>query len=327
MSKGRYVPLDPTLYAARSDGSLLLPARSALRLNSPRPHPWIWCSRPATYPASREHVHLLTSSGWERIGKLAEMAFASAVLYGQLVDLCLLHPEEGNEQDGEEVWVPGLDKQRVERLPVILAFTLSENKTKKVDKEVGSIESDQVLPPPQFGELGLILASEGTSTHWICCSLQKLPVQSQQIQRRIGNALSTLAGAQDLPRSAWLKQWGEIQAMAWQLAADYWHAYQESQRTERPQPINVFKDGLALAPLTMIQEGAHAGIYHKDRWKQEHLLEQGQYQGLMLPRYIHTTGKKQKNSTEYWMQHPEDANIPLDPALASQEVLSLPFNQ
>src|SRR5581483_8423233 len=106
-----------------------------------------------------------------------------AVLCGQLVDMCLLHSDERGGQDDEEVWTPAQDKRRVERLPVILAFTLSEHKTWKADQEASTLESDQVLPPPQFGELGLILAAEGASMHWVCCPLQKLPKPSQQIQQ------------------------------------------------------------------------------------------------------------------------------------------------
>jgi hypothetical protein len=121
----------------------------------------------------------------------------------------------------------------------------------------------------------------------------------------------------------------EVRDLSQELLALYWKAHltklQEEQHPDVPQPFRVAADGsgYAYAPLNMIIAGAHASIYHKQDWEKEHMVEQGVQQGMMVRRYLFTHGKGEtRGETEYWMEHPEDAEVPLDPDLASQEVLS-----
>lgn len=287
---------------------------------------WIWLPAwPSIFPPDLEMIDALTAAGWEDAGSGDGYEIAIYVLCGQLAEVRLI----GAHQD-HHIWTTKADWERVKRLPVILAFQMSAEHKRPAQQEIPAkqdthnsmiyTDAPQSLPPPQFGEMALIASGERASVRWKRCSITKLDQSSQDLQRRLGAALTRLASAYNLERSAWLMQWEEIQHMAQQLAADYWHAYQDSQ-AERPQPLNVWeiREGKgAWAAMTMIQDGAHASLNNKGKWEQEHMVEQGKHQGLMLPRYIHshTSGE-----TEYWMQHPEEAQAPVDPDLVSQEVL------
>lgn len=301
--------IDLSFYAALPDGSWY--SESQL-------HPGVWMWTPSycleAYPTSLERINQLTEAGWLQIGALdAVLDSGVAVLVSQLGQMRLLGTKAQLEQS--QVWIPRADYEQL--APVLLAFTLVPEQAKKAQHKPFHIS--QTVPPANLGEIGLIIGRQGDKTAWIRCPITRLTAESQQRQQDMGAALSRLASAH-LERAAWLEQWKEIQAMARKLAADYWRAYQDSQ-VERPKPMNIWtlKQGeAALAAMTMVQDGAHASIYHKDQWEQEHMLEQGPHAGLKLPRYIHTHTSGQ---TEYWMQHPEELEAPIDPDLVSQEVL------
>jgi hypothetical protein len=303
--------LDLSFYAALADGAWYSESEVHAGI-------WMWLPKYCliAQPLSLEHINQLTEADWMSQGRL--YLDTAAMLFSQLGQARVLGRNDQPEQ--RAIWIPRADNDQLAGIPVLLAFTLAPAQAKKAKNK--ALDTSQTIPPANLGEVGLILGTQGDKTGWICCPITRLSAESQQRQQHMGAALLRLASAPPKDGTAWLEQWKEIQAMARQLAADYWHAYQETQ-VERPRPINIWKlhqngQASALAPLTMIQDGAHAGIYHKDKWEQEHMLEQGPHSGLKLPRYIHTSKSTQ---TEYWMQHPEELDAPIDPDLVSQEVL------
>jgi len=302
------VMIDLSFYAALPDGSWY--SESQL-------HPGVWMWTPSycleAYPTSLERISQLTEAGWLQIGALdAVLDSGVAVLVSQLGQMRLLGTKAQLEQS--QVWIPRADYEQL--VPVLLAFTLVPEQAKKAQHKPFHI--NQTVPPANLGEIGLIIGRQGDKTAWIRCPITRLAAESQQRQQDLGAALSRLASAR-LERAAWLEQWKEMQAMARKLAADYWRAYQDSQ-VERPQPINIWtlrQGEAALAAMTMVQDGAHASISNKDKWEREHMIEQGKHQGLVVPRYIHTT---ESTVNEYWIQHPEGIDAPIDLDLVSQEV-------
>ena len=305
--------LDLSFYAAQPYGALYL--KSNMHADT-----WVWSPKYFlldVYPESLEHISQLTGADWLPTGPLGDGPYKSAaVQVSQLGQMRLL-----GTNDASNVWIPRADYDRVSQLPVMLAFADAQSR-----KE--AVYAEETLPPANFGDVGLILGTQGDKLGWIRCPITRLSDESQQLQKNMGEALTRLAAAPyNLERSAWLEQWKEIQAMARQLAGDYWRAYQDSQ-VERPKPINIWKiqktgQASALAPLTMVQAGAHAAIHNTDKWRKDHMIYDGPHQGLTVPRYIHTHGKKGESSTEFWMQHPLDAaqTIPNDPELVTQELL------
>ncbi len=274
---------------------------------------WAWAPKYCllVHSDSLEHDSQLNGADWLPIGALDNKTLENvSVLFSQLGQVRLLGtPEQGM------VWLPRADYDHLARTPVLLAFTLTP-----VQGQKETLYVRETVPPANLGEIGIILVREGDQVDFKCLRISYLSRKSQKLQQSIGAALSRLEQRRNLERAAWLEQWREIQAMARKLAADYWRAYQDSQ-VERPKPINIWtlREGeAALAAMTMVQDGAHASIYHKDQWEREHMLDQGPHEGLKLPRYIHTSESTQ---TEYWMQHPEELKAPIDPDLVSQEVL------
>jgi hypothetical protein len=248
-------------------------------------------------------MEALTRAGWEDTGiYLTEKPLIPFILYGQLADVRYM-----NTGGAYHLWTPTIDRERTERLPAILTSDAPEAAFTPVER---------TLPPPHFGKRAVILQEK-----LIPCSVNKLPLASQELQARLGAALDQLASTPDLPAAIWIAAWREIQQMARQLAADYWRKFQDTQ-VERPKPVNVWTDNHALAPLTMITEGAHISINHKAGWEKEgHMIDKdGPLQGLKVPGYTYATGKNRENSTLYWMEPPEDAEA-IDPELALQEVL------
>jgi hypothetical protein len=266
---------------------------------------WFWTPNQIPVPADDSVIDSLTRAGWEDTGVFLteQNSLVPFLLYGQLAEVRFIRM--GRDY---HLWTLTADRERAEHLPVMLTCETPQVTMKPVGR---------TLPPAHFGKRAVILQEKP-----VRCSMTKLPQTSQELQARLGAALDQLDGTPDLPAETWIAAWQEIQQMARRLAADYWSRFQDT-HVERPKPINVWRDNHTLAPLTMIQEGAQVSIHHSSGWEWGgHMIENsGPLQGATLPRYVYTTGKHRENRTEYWMQHPEDAEIPINPDLALQEVL------
>ncbi len=293
---------DLTAYAALSKGAewMTLPIQ---------PETWIWMpGQWITYSSDLETIDFLSSAGWENVGLVSQIGVALWVLCGQLADTRLMSTKAGGGQQDYAVWTATADRERIEYLPVLLAFTVPTSQQAEA-VSLGALKklpTRPAIPPAQLGEIALILSVENNKAHWTRAHISKLDQDSQQLQQRLGAALSRLASARNLERPAWLAQWKEIQAMVRLLAADYWRAYQDMQHVKAPHVPNVFKDGMAWQALNMHVQGMHSAIYHKQEWREE--------QG-MLPFYIHqfSTGY-----TQTWLQEPGQEGINAD--LASEEL-------
>jgi hypothetical protein len=312
----RTAAIDLTFYPLRTSSTVW-------RTFPIEPETWIWQPNWPTFPNNMAASEDLTSAGWVKVGTYRDGNLALWTLSSQLSDIRLLEAKNEQGQMESHVWVPVDDKKRVEELPVLLAFTLSPEQRKRpgiiAGEKIKALVTPCALPPANLGEIGLVLTLAGDKLACKRYRIGELGRRSQHVQQRMVAALSHL-GSAHLERSAWLVQWKDIQALAQQLAADYWRAHRDK-HVERPQPINIWTlrqgEG-ALAAMTMVQAGAYAGINNKDKWEQAHMIHQGPHQGLMAPRYLYHA---KHTEAEYWMQHPEEAKTPVDTDLASQEVL------
>jgi hypothetical protein len=253
-----------------------------------RIHPGIWTWTPKycllTYPDNLEYISQLTGAGWLPIGTLDETLESMGVLVSQLGQMRIL---------GSNIWIPRADYDHP--IPVLLAFTSAP----------AQAESSQTLPPSNLGEIGIILGIQSDKRGLIRCPISKLPKESQQLQHRMGAALSALASAH-LERAAWLERWKELQAMARKLAADYWRAYVDAQK-EPPYVPDVFTGGMAWTALNMGLRGLQASINHKNDWKQE---------PGVLPYH---DSQYENSQVRVWLQDPAQTSI--DYGMASEELL------
>ncbi|GEM_PF-4234497 len=305
--------IDLDFYAALPYGALYRESRI---------HPGIWTWTPKycllTYPDSPEHISQLTEAGWLPIGTLDNKTLDNvSVLFSQLGQVSLLGtPEQGT------VWLSRADYDHLARTPVLLAFTLEPAQGQK-----GTLYVSRTVPPANLGEIGIILVGEGDQVGFKSLRIGCLSRKCQKLQQNMGAALSRLEQRRHLERAAWLEQWREIQAMARKLADGYWRAYQDSQ-VERPQPINIWKlhqGEAALAAMTMVQVGAHAGFNNPNKWEKDaHMIHEGRYQGVKVGRFVHQTDH---TANEYWLQPQEEQQpaaqeTPVDPDLVSKELLA-----
>ncbi len=271
-----------------------------------QPDTWVWWpGRWIVYPNNLETADALVSAGWENVGLASQSGVALWVLCGQLADIRLTLTEGSQDKD-YSLWTTSADRERIEKLPVILAFTVSAEQQKQAIRPgtIKRLPNRPAIPPAQLGEIGVILSVEGAKGHWTRVHISKLSQSSQQLQRRLGAALQRLA-SDNLERQDWLAQWKEIQAMARDLAHAYW-TYLDTQSLQRPHVVNVFKDGWAWQALNMHIQGLHSAIYHKQEWEK---------QPGMLPFYTYTFST---GYTQTWLQEPGQESINAD--LASEEL-------
>jgi hypothetical protein len=164
---------------------------------------WLW--RPGIQ-ASVDAVdaHQLLAEGWQQVGPDSNLT-QSICLWGQLREIYLLQTAE---EEKLELWARETDLAQVAAVPVALAFSLPENVRQTISPLLLASNPPEALlmainlPPPQLGEIALIATSQG----WQQSSIGQLEANAQQLQHRIGEALTALAA----PADWWL--WDDLLA-------------------------------------------------------------------------------------------------------------------
>lgn len=246
--------LDLSFYPYLASGAFWQGLPTVSGQNEP-PSGWVWA--PLAWPkcdGTLDTIDTLTAAGWERMpGAYLQMTGPQLFhLFGQLGHLIAV---QMSGIDEPEIWARSADLRRTTERPVMLGFVLDRlpDGAAPTQHENGAITLRMAgaLPPPQLGTIGLVYVNRipGENTGgWKTYYLDALDEDAQHLQQRLGDALRELAGPADwrqacskVPRELWLEQWGEIQAMAQQLAAAYWEAHQTGHTASRTH---------TLAPLT-----------------------------------------------------------------------------
>lgn len=157
---------------------------------------WQWS--PAVWrpvEGTLDHIDQLTAAGWERVGRWPpeDNDVTVVQLWGQLADIRLMQMPGQSDQ---EVWARSADIARVRSQPVTLAFAVPEELRAAASVPTPNTEMlhiAQVLPPPQFGELGIVSVRHGGQLTGGAYELSDLGEDGLELWRRMGAALKTLA--------------------------------------------------------------------------------------------------------------------------------------
>jgi hypothetical protein len=164
---------------------------------------WLWSPIMwFTLPAGLDSTNDLTAAGWERTSE-RELSNASPALWhlwGQLADVRMV--QMAGQPDDREVWARSADLRKAAAAPVALAFTVPLDVHRYVARmpspaeDTQSLRVAQVLPPPQFGEVGLVYHERTPGERgWQRYNREALGDEAQARQSRLGDALRELAGA------------------------------------------------------------------------------------------------------------------------------------
>lgn len=244
-------------------------------------------------------IEVLATEDWIDSGRLSSISQAIWVACSQLTDFRLTY-----EKTDAHIWMPWKDKQRLEALPVLLAFSLAADQHEQAISlsQQQKLDVKQTLPPSRLGELALIAGKHNERPIWKRCTIEELDGASQRLQQRLGDTLSRLEAAHNLERSAWLERWKEIQQIARQLAADYLNAVNHG---PRPYVPNMFTEGAAWAfadeVLAAITNGMRNNAAGGSRWKQASAQEDPYYpEGNVILRIL----PEQANEKSVLEPHP-----------------------
>lgn len=170
--------------------------------NEQTPEIWLWA--PALQigvDCDLDTISHLTAAGWERLegtrwGQDLDTP-RYLHMYGQLADIRLM-PIPGRAD--HEIWARTADIKRIAEAPAALAFARPPGIEQAPEQALThspdgrlTLQVAQAIPPPQFGEYGLVLGARGDQMGWRVYPLSALGDEGLEIWKRLGDTLTALA--------------------------------------------------------------------------------------------------------------------------------------
>ncbi len=191
---------------------------------------WVWYPHIHIQEMDQKQVRHLRFDGWRVLPSPHSRHLFC--LMGQLFSISLIR-----EKFGEiKVWARNLDLSHVKAIPLALAFALSADV--QVDETTMSIAVEQPLPPPQFGEVGIILKGSSIDAY----PIDLLGEEGIACQKHLGVIVSQLTSTHMLfEHNTPLTQ--EVHEYIQRLVSLYWQAYQKQHSTSRSlsKSENIFR--------------------------------------------------------------------------------------
>lgn len=164
------------------------------------PDTWVWSpGLQLSIEATLDDLNSIIAAGWQSVADVQGIHKQRELLplWGQFGHTRVVHVAGS---DSHQIWAATSDLERVKRVPVILSFTVPDELTAQAKTGpvgVSNLSIAEVLPPPQMGEVAMTAAEMEGVKGYRRITIDRLGEDAQALQRRLGDALRTLAGPVD----------------------------------------------------------------------------------------------------------------------------------